>query len=86
MEENKKRLFCPFCGGVVHICAFDKDLNYLVGKASGDWYGFMHEERDDPTGKCPIAMFNDGEDSMGTLIFDTKREAREVWNAWRRRK
>jgi len=86
MEENKKGLVCPFCGGAVRFGAFDKDANYLAGKARGAWYGFMHEERDDPTGKCPIAMFNDGEDPMGTLIFDTKREAREVWNVWKRRK
>lgn len=81
MNEELK---CPFCHGAVHIAPCDDEGNirsteYEEDPWSGLGYILIHEEHD-AIGDCPIATFDDDGYHLGTLIYDTREEAAEVWN------
>lgn len=85
-REEEHDLTCPFCGGTVHIAVCDDEGNihdeeYEKDPWSGLGYVLIHEEKDVPkTEGCPIATYDDDNSKLGIYIYDTKEEARQVWN------
>lgn len=79
------KLFCPFCGGEVHIVVTDEEGNlhpeegYEDDPWSGLEYHLMHSDEDVPSDQiCPIAM--DGE-LLGEYGYKTRERAVEIWNS-----
>lgn len=74
---------CPYCGGVMRIVVCDDEGNvvrdpetYLKDPWSGLTYGIQHSLKDVPEGySCPIAMFDDDNDLIGTQLYDSEEDA-----------
>lgn len=82
MNEELKP--CPFCGGKVRILVCDDEGNihdddYEDDPWSGLGYQLAHDESD-VIGECPIAKFDGDESTLGIQIYDSRKEATNVWN------
>lgn len=75
------KAICPWCGGEIRIGICDDEGNprtpeYLDNPYSGVGYILIHERKDIPEGQtCPIATFDNDENQLGSVIYDTPEAA-----------
>ena len=74
---------CPFCGGRADFVICDEEGNihepeYEHDPYSGLSFGIRHTVEDNPD--CPIAAFGDDGGMIGTILFNSRKEAAESWN------
>lgn len=81
MEEELK---CPFCGGNVRILVCDDEGNIHPEEYEDDpWSGLGYQlahDRCDSIGECPIANHDCDESTLGSIIYDSREEAIELWS------